>query len=263
MADSFLDKIVAHKKNVVRDKKPYFNKIKETITKTIYSRYGVFKRVLAEPGRVHLIAEVKKASPSKGIIRENFDGIEIAKIYEKSGAAALSILTEEKFFYGKHTLLKTISDTVNIPTLMKDFVIDEGQIYEAFYNGASAILLIMAILSNEQVRYFKEVACSLDMDCLVEVHDQHELDRAIDCGAEIIGVNNRDLTTFDVDIKTSETLIPQIPKQIITVAESGLSSHDDIKRLESIGVNAVLIGETFMREENIEQKVKEVMYGKN
>jgi len=263
VANDFLDKIVAHKKKLVVERKPYYDNIKANIADTTYSRYGLFKRMLSEPGKVHLIAEIKKASPSQGVIRDEFNAEEIAKAYQRAGATALSVLTEEKYFLGKHVFLKKISASIKLPTLMKDFVIDEGQIYEAFYNGASAILLIMAILTDDQVKRFKDVAASMDIDCLVEVHDQVELDRAVYCGAEIIGVNNRDLVTFNVDIKTSEMLIPQIPDGIVTVAESGLKTHEDIQRLEAAGVHAVLIGETFMRAENIEQKVKEVMYGSN
>lgn len=262
MDNDFLTDILVHKRQLNKEKTPFYNQIKKKINESQYSRYSTFKKILARPG-INLIAEIKKASPSKGIIRDDFLVDQIAMVYEQNGAAALSILTEEKYFLGKPTFLKQVSECVNLPLLMKDFFIDEGQIYEAFFLGASAILLIMVILTDDEVKRFKDIATSLDLDCLVEVHNQEELDRAIKCEAEIIGVNNRDLVTFNVDIKTSELLIPQIPDGVVKVAESGLATHDDIRRLEKIGTNAVLIGETFMREKNIGAKVKEVMHGTN
>jgi indole-3-glycerol phosphate synthase len=255
----FLKEIVEYKKELLEIKREYLQMLKKKQSQTSYTRYKLFKRQISKPGKISLIAEIKKASPSKGLIREDFNVETIASDYAKAGAAALSVLTEDKFFHGRPQYLKTVADTCSLPILMKDFMIDELQIYEAKAIQASAILLIAAILTDTQIKDFMRTASALDLDCLVEVHDKEELKRAIDCGAEIIGINNRNLRTFEVDIKTSLELIPLIPKDKVIVAESGLSTYEDIKILKDAGVHAVLIGGTFMREKDISAKVKEVM----
>lgn len=262
MSDSdFLDKILVHKRKVNAEKKEWYAKWKDSIGRQDYRRYRIFQKQISRPGAINLIAEIKKASPSRGLIREEFDLLGIARIYEKHKAAAISVLTEDKYFLGKPIYVKKVSEEVKLPVLTKDFIIDEGQIYEARLNGASAVLLILAILKDAQVKEFLNIAGSLDLDCLVEVHDEKELERALKLDAEIIGINNRNLHTFEVDMKTCERLIPQIPPGKVIVAESGISSHDDVCRLQEVGAHAVLIGETFMREADIGKKVKEVMYG--
>lgn len=257
----FLENIVKYKKEINAKKKGAYQRLKVTLSKNDYSRYSIFKKAISSAGKINLIAEIKKASPSKGLLRADFDVGTIANIYAKGGAAAISVLTEDKYFLGKPLYVKTVSEKVQVPVLTKDFIIDEGQIYEARLNGASAVLLIVAILTDLQIKEFLAVATALDLDCLVEVHNEEELKRALGCGAEIIGINNRNLHTFEVDLKVSETLIPQIPAGKVIVAESGIKSYEDIKRLKEAGANAVLIGETFMREEDIAKKVKDVMQG--
>lgn len=257
----FLKQIVEHKKQLNTAKSSYFDNLKRQMSQTTYTRYRLFSRMISAPGKINLIAEIKKASPSKGLLREDFDVLAIAKTYVDHKAAAMSILTEDRFFMGNPQYIKRVSDDFKVPILAKDFFINEGQIYEARFNGASAILLIMAILSDEEVVDLMDVAHALDLDCLVEVHNQVELDRALGCDAEIIGINNRDLHSFKVDMKTAEALIPQIPKGKIIVAESGISKHEDVLRLKNIGAHAVLIGETFMREKDIGKKVSEIMSG--
>ncbi len=259
MSEDFLKKIVEHKRKVNEDKKEFFKQIRTTLEKSDYHPYHLFKRIISTPDKTNLIAEIKKASPSKGIIREDFDVVDVAKAYSTNGAAAISVLTEEKFFQGKPEFIKAVSNYCSVPILMKDFVIDAGQIYEARYQGASAILLIAAILDDIKLMNFMEIAESLDIDCLIEVHDKHELKRVINIDAQIIGVNNRDLKTFEVDLGVSEGLLPKIPSHIVKVAESGIKTYDDVKRLKSAGANALLVGETFMSEKDIGHKVKELL----
>ncbi|MDP2654812.1 MAG: indole-3-glycerol phosphate synthase TrpC [Candidatus Omnitrophota bacterium] len=262
MDNDFLKKIVEHKQEVNRQKDAYYQSLAKKIKGEKLSRYHIFQRQISQPGQVNLIAEIKKASPSMGLIREEFDVLSIARAYVKNGAAAISVLTEEKYFLGKPRYVAAVSENFPVPVLTKDFILHEGQIHEAFVCGASAVLLIMAILKDEDCRRLLEAAGDIDMDCLLEVHNEAELDRALNAGAQVIGVNNRDLRTFAVDMKICETLIPKIPKGKTIVAESGIRTHADIMALQGMGVNAVLIGETFMRAPDIGQKVREVMSGK-
>lgn len=259
MANDFLEKILVYKRELLAEKKAYYENLKKNIDSAKHTHYHVFKKAISKPGAMNLIAEVKKASPSRGIIREDFDALKIAKIYEKNQAAAISVLTEDKYFLGKSAYLKDISDAVRVPTLMKDFIIHEHQIYEASVCGASAVLLIVAILSNDELKHLTATAHRLGLDCLVEVHDQEELKRALAVDAEIIGINNRNLHSFVVDKTTCERLAVEIPKGKVVVAESGLDSHRDIERLKKLGVHAVLIGETFMKAEDIGGKIREIM----
>ncbi|HNV24040.1 MAG TPA: indole-3-glycerol phosphate synthase TrpC [Candidatus Omnitrophota bacterium] len=263
MEADFLQQIISHKRHIIETKKEYFLKLKDHASCLQTQKYHVFKKSISAPDKISLIAEIKKASPSKGLIRENFDVLSIAKTYEEQGAAGISVLTEDRFFLGSISYLKKVADCVHVPVLAKDFFIDEGQIYEAHAHGASAVLLIMAILKDHEVKQLMNVARSLDVDCLVEVHNREEFLRALDCGAEIIGINNRDLKTFHVDLRVAEELIPQIPKDKVIVVESGIHFYGEVKRFKELGAQAVLIGETFMREQDIAQKIKEVMYGQS
>ncbi|MSQ47430.1 MAG: indole-3-glycerol phosphate synthase TrpC [Deltaproteobacteria bacterium] len=198
------------------------------------------------PGRV-IIAEVKKASPSKGVIRVDFEPLALARTYAANGAAAISVLTEAKFFQGHLDFLRLIRQhEVACPLLRKDFLFDPYQVYEARASGASAILLIVAILSDGQITELSALASTLGLDCLVEVHDEEELTRAINCGVQLLGINNRDLRTFHTTIETSERLVRLVPPGVTVVSESGLSRDEQLTRLEAHGVHAFLIGETFM-----------------
>lgn len=196
---------------------------------------------------ISFICEVKKASPSKGIIAEDFPYLDIAKEYERAGASAISVLTEPKYFKGDNNYLKDIVNEVSIPVLRKDFTVDEYMIYEAKTLHASAILLICAILSDDQLCEYAGIARELGMDALVEAHDEEEVDRAIKSGARIIGVNNRNLKDFSVDVNNSVRLRSMVPDDIIYVSESGIKTPDDISILRNNKTDAVLIGETFMR----------------
>ncbi len=259
MFADFLTTIAKEKLEIIRVKESYYANLKKNLKPIGVTHYELFKKAISKPGQINLIAEVKKASPSAGLIRDEFNALTIATTYAKSGAAALSVLTEDKYFLGRFAYLKQISEEVQLPALMKDFIVHEFQIYEGSFYGASAILLIVAMLSDSQIKDFTQIAHALGLDCLVEVHDDKELDRAIKLGCQIIGVNNRDLRSLKVDVNNCVRMIPRIPKDRIIVAESGLATHDDIIKVKEAGAHAVLIGETFMRSFDIGAKVKEVM----
>src|SRR5450631_3086790 len=215
-------------------------------------------------GSIALIAEVKKASPSAGIICKDFDPVKIAKEYESSGASCLSVLTDEKFFQGSLDYLRQIRAAVKIPLLRKDFIIDERQILEAIEWGADAILLIIAILSDEQLQKFHSLAVEAGLAVLVEVHDEAELERALNISPQLIGVNNRDLKTFKVDLATTERLAATlnscagVPPAML-VAESGIHTRADVERLKQCGAGAILVGESLVKNGDIQSKVRELI----
>jgi indole-3-glycerol phosphate synthase len=259
VAPEYLQKILDHKKRLIKEQETFYAQISRQIDSVDYNRYRLFKKHISQPERINLIAEIKKASPSQGLIREEFDLMAIAQTYVKHSADAISVLTEDKYFLGKPGYIRQVSDQCRIPVLAKDFFIDEGQLFEARYNGASAVLLIVAILSDKRLKELYATASRLDLDCLVEVHDEKELQRALDAGCEVIGINNRDLHTFEVDLKTCERLIPKIPADKVIVAESGIQCAEDVRRLKALGAHAVLIGEIFMRAKDIGKKIDEIM----
>jgi indole-3-glycerol phosphate synthase len=197
---------------------------------------------------VGVIAEVKRRSPSAGAIREEADPVETALLYEKGGASAISVLTDLEYFGGTLGDIERVTSHTKLPVIRKDFIIDELQILEARNAGASAVLLIVRLLGRESLRALRDIAHEAGMVALVEVHDDEELDIAIDSGARIIGVNNRDLDTLTIDLAVSERLIPRIPKGVTAVAESGLRSPDDVRRMADAGADAVLVGEALMRD---------------
>ncbi len=206
-----------------------------------------FYKALDHGGGLRIIAEIKKASPSKGVLRVDFDPVKIALDYASSGASALSVLTDEKFFKGSLTYLRAVRDAVDLPLLRKDFIIDPYQVYESRLYGADALLLIVSALGQDSLAELLALTRSLGMSAVVEVHDEEELGRALDAGSRIIGINNRDLRTFEVDLGVSERLARTLPGGVIAIAESGIGSGRDIKRLRAEGVHVFLIGETFMK----------------
>lgn len=224
---------------------------KEDIRTSKVSFYDALKK----PG-ISYICEVKKASPSKGLIAPDFPYLKIAREYEEAGASAISCLTEPFYFLGSDRYLKEIAETVNIPVLRKDFTVDEYMIYQAKVLGASAVLLICAILNDEQLRSYRMLAGELGMDALVEAHDEEEVTRALDSGANIIGVNNRDLRTFQVDVSNSIRLRKMAPEHVLFVSESGIRTSEDIQKLYENQVDAVLIGETLMRSSDKQAALK-------
>lgn len=216
-----------------------------------------FLNALKKPG-MSFICEVKKASPSKGLIAPDFPYLQIAKEYEAAGADAISCLTEPHWFLGSDEYLKEITAAVNIPVLRKDFTIDEYMVDQARVFGASAVLLICAILSTEQIRTYKARAEELGMDALVEAHNAEEIRTAIDCGAKIIGVNNRNLKDFTVDTENTKRLIDLIPPETVFVSESGIKTASDVAQIAGLGADAVLIGETLMRAADKKAKLSEL-----
>jgi len=218
-----------------------------------------FVKALTTGDGIKLIAEVKKASPSKGVIREDFDPVKIAGIYEESGASCLSVLTEKKFFQGSLDYLGQIRKSVSLPLLRKDFIIDEYQIHEARAFGADAVLLIAACLEKGQMEEYLGIAAGLALDVLVESHTYKELDKSLLAGAQLVGINNRDLFTFTVSLQTTIDLLKDIPDDRIVVSESGIRTRDDVVMLQKAGVDAILVGESLMREKDIGKKVKELL----
>lgn len=216
-----------------------------------------FEKMLKEPG-MHYICEVKKASPSKGVIAEDFPYMEIAKEYEEAGAGVISCLTEPKYFQGRNEYLQKITENVKIPVLRKDFTVDEYMIYEAKVLGASVVLLICAMLDTDTICRYIKICDQLGLSALVEVHDEEEMESAIKAGARVIGVNNRNLKDFTVDIGNSLRLRNQAPKDILFVAESGIKTAEDIRKLKEAKVNGVLIGETLMRSSDKKACLKEL-----
>jgi len=218
-----------------------------------------FAQAINKPRQMCLIAEVKKASPSKGVIRENFVPVEIAKIYEEAGVQAVSVLTEEDFFGGSLNFLAEVKSAVKLPVLRKDFIIEPYQVYESRVNGADAILLIEDLLSREKLIELIGVAKNVGLECLVEVHDEKALKKVLNLKVPLIGINNRDLHTLEIDPKTTEKLFTLIPKDKTVVVESGIKSSQDVLFLKILGVNAVLIGTAFMESADIRRKVEEIM----
>jgi indole-3-glycerol phosphate synthase len=214
-----------------------------------------FQSALQRTG-VGLIAEVKRASPSKGILRDDLDPVHCAQIYQHNGAVAVSVLTEENFFKGSLKDLQTVCEAVSLPVLRKDFIFDPYQVYESRAAGADAVLLIIAILSDALLANLYRLINQLGMAALVEVHDAGELRRALSLSPGVVGINNRDLMTFKVNLDTTALLIPQCPRNLITVAESGIHSRPDVQRLHELGVNAMLVGESIVTADDIGARVR-------
>lgn len=257
----FLDKIVAVKREEVE-------RLKERTSVAALGREIAslpqtrgFRQALVERARrpMGLIAEVKKASPSKGLIRPDFDPVALAAAYERAGADCLSVLTDGPHFQGSNGYLTAVREAVSVPLLRKDFTIDPIHIYEARAIGADAILLIAAILTKAQIRSFLAEAADLGLDAIVEVHDRAELDVALDVGASLVGINNRNLKTFVTDLAVTEELMRHVPADAFVVSESGLSAPTDIERVRAAGARAVLIGEHFMRQPDVAEAVTRLM----
>lgn len=256
-----LDKIYTHKLKEVSETKERISleTLKDRCRKA--SAGGGFGKAIKGNGGVRIIAEVKRASPSAGVIRKDFDYIDIATQYESSGASALSILTDREFFKGDLSYLTDVKEQVKIPLLRKDFLIDPYQIYEARAAGADAVLLIARLLNTEQIDSFLSIAHDLGMECLVEIHNAKELEQVLRTGSNIIGVNNRDLDTFETNLETSLQLRSLIPDGKILVSESGIKSRSDVIKLENAGFDAILVGETLMRSNKISSKMGELLGG--
>lgn len=217
-----------------------------------------FKGVISVPDRISLIAEIKFASPSAGIICKKTDPVTIGKIYEKAGAAAISLLTDKKFFGGDLNHLSRLKKAISLPVLRKDFIIDEVQVRESFLGGADATLLIARILSHRQLKDLRDICHDLGMAALVEVHDRQDIEKAVACGADIVGINNRDLNTFNVSLETTLKLAPLVPEGHIIVSESGVKNKGDLQLLKQAGIQAVLVGTSLMKSKDIGKKAREL-----
>jgi len=218
-----------------------------------------FKNAIHVPNKISLIAEIKFASPSAGIIREDVDPITIGQMYEKAGAAAISLLTDKKFFKGDLNNLPRLKRKMSLPILRKDFIIDDIQVKESFLWGADAVLLIARILSRQQLKRLLELCQDFGLAALIEVHDRDDLEKSMACGAEIIGINNRNLDTFEVDLNTTMHLAPLVPDRCILISESGIHNGRDIRLLKGTGVEAVLVGSALMGSDDPAKKTKELV----
>ena len=260
---NILDKICETTKERIEKEKQKISLVEvrknaESIKNLEKEKYFDFEKAIGKKEKINFICEIKKASPSKGIIAENFDYIEIAKDYQKAGADAISCLTEPHYFLGADEYLKAVKETVNIPVLRKDFIIDEYMIYKSKNIKADAILLIAAVLDKYKLKDYFDIANDLGLSSLFEIHNEVELEKVLNLNPRIIGVNNRDLKTFEVDINNSVRLRKFIPNNIIFVSESGIKCREDIKTLEENKTSAVLIGESLMTKKDKEKEIKKL-----
>ena len=253
-----LQEIIAHKRTEIAKILPLEEKYRHEAALRNDFR-SLYRALDLGSDRLGLIAEVKKASPSVGVITESFDPVNQARLYAQAGASAISVLTDEKFFQGQLSYLTQIRQAVDVPVLRKDFIIHEVQIYEAVIAGADAILLIVAALNDEELVRLQACAHACQLDVLVEVHNREEMDRAIDMEARLIGINNRNLKTFIVDLHTTENLSEDVPEDVLLVSESGIKTPDDARLVQSWGANALLVGEALMRADDVESAVRAMM----
>jgi indole-3-glycerol phosphate synthase len=252
-----LAEIVASKAGEIKRLEPHAADLRRQAL--LRNDFRPFRSALQLGAQVAVIAEVKKASPSAGIIQPDFNPLSQAREYARGGAHALSVLTDEKYFHGHLAYLRQIREQIDLPLLRKDFIVHELQIYESVIAGADAILLIVAALDDPTLRALHDRARACQLDVLVEVHDLAEMDRALELGADLIGINNRNLKTFTVDLAVTEQLSEEIPGDTVAVSESGIKTADDIRRVRACGINAVLIGETLMRAKNVPEKLAELL----
>lgn len=252
---SILTEIVEYKRKSVEQRKKLFplNVLEDKIKHLPKCRS--FKNAISSKSRVNIIAEIKCASPSKGILRADFHPGEISKIYTSSGAAAISVLTEEHYFKGDIGHIALVKENTNLPILRKDFIIDPYQIYEARAFGADAALLIASLLLPAEIENFIEIASLVGLDSLVEIHDEADLEKILPLSCGIIGINNRNLNDFSVDLKTGMNILSHLPKDKIAVIESGIKTRSDIEIFKAMGANSFLIGETFMRSSDIRKTI--------
>jgi len=254
-----LDKIVDNKLKEIAQRK------KEVPLVALKSRIATlaptrdFKKAISSSAKINIIAEIKKSSPSAGLIREYFDPAKLATIYENNGASAISVLIDKKFFSGDPKNLTKVRKASSLPILAKEFIIDEYQIYEARVLGADAILLITRILDREDLRKYLDLASRLDLACLVEIHEEEEWKKIEDLPIDIVGINNRNLTNFKVDLKLSFNLVKKLPSGKIVVSESGIDSRENIDRLREAGVRTFLIGETLLKSKDVGEKLRELL----
>ena len=258
-----LNEILTHKRKEVEELKNRYplRRLQEAVELKNGSSLRNFKKAISDPHRINLIAEIKKASPSGGILREDFQPLRLAAHLEYAGAAALSILTETRFFKGRPSYLKTVRQVTQIPILRKDFILDEYQLYESKLLEADAVLLIASLLTDEELTRFLERTRELGLQTLVEIHTEEDLKKAAGAGADIIGINNRNLQTLEVDVNRAERLLGHVPKEAVVVVESGFNGHDELMKYKSLGISAFLVGTSLMRSRDVALKLQELLKG--
>jgi len=252
-----LQKIIAHKRQELKQQKLLVPLSSLAKKRPLPARD--FRGSITRHETISIIGEIKKRSPSGGQLINDLNPATIARQYEKNRIQAISVLTDQKFFGGNPAHLRAVKNATNLPVLRKDFIIDDYQVHESYALGADAILLIARVLDESELTHFITLAKELGLVCLVEIHTKQDLNKALNCGVEILGVNNRDLDNLEVDITTALKLRPQIPDDHITVCESGIRSREHVLMMQQAGYDAVLIGETLMRAENIEAKIRELL----
>lgn len=254
-----LEEILTHKRRELEEMKLRFplSKVMEGIERSQESRRS-FARIISNGHGIRIIAELKKSSPSGGILREDFNPLQIAELYELAGASAISVLTETLFFSGRPSYLRTVRRVTTLPILRKDFIIDRYQIYESALLAADAVLLIASLLTDEELKTFLAETRALKMDALVETHTEADLKKAIAAGASLIGINNRNLRTLKVRIDAAERLLRHVPKGLPVVVESAIETYEDILRYKSLGVNVFLVGSALMKSDDIVKKLRQL-----
>jgi indole-3-glycerol phosphate synthase len=253
-----LDDIIDHKRREVNEAKER-NPLKALQRRVTAHKPGPFAEAITASDHTCLIAEIKKASPSRGVLRTDFSPRTLARLYAEGGASAISVLTDARYFQGDVSHLSEAKEASRLPVLRKDFIIDEYQIWESGIVGADAVLLIVAALSEKQLVDYVRCASQLGLDALVEVHDRAQLDMALGAGARIIGINNRDLRTFRTDLQVTLQLAPEVPSGHIIVSESGIHTREDVLKVREAGANAILVGEALMASDDIPKKVRELI----
>jgi len=263
MKGTYLKEIIESTKTSISDRKKNFSQTDlesqlSYLEVTRGFRSNLIKSV--QKNSLAVIAEIKKASPSKGLIKENFEPEILARNYEEAGATCLSVLTDQPYFQGSLDHLSLVKESVDLPLLRKDFIVDEYQIYESRYRGADCILLIVAALTQSQLKDYHDLARELTLDVLVEVHTLNETLKAVDIGPNLIGINNRNLETFEVDLENTKHLVKDIPQEILIVSESGIKTREDVQKIFSYGVNIFLVGEAFMTVENPGRELRNIFF---
>ena len=252
MSSILNDIVIRKRKDLIELKKRFpIHRLKKAVEGMDRLPRRGFKKAISQPKKLNLICEIKKASPSAGVIREDFQPLRIASMYEHAGAAAISVLTEPFFFKGRPSYLKTVRQVTQLPLLRKDFLFETYQIYETVLLDADAYLLIASLLTDEELKNLIQIGKNFDMDALVEVHTEEDLKKAIHCGAEIIGINNRNLKTLEVDVNFSKKMLSHIPEGVIKIVESGLKTHDQLVDYKTLGADAFLIGTSLMKSDDI------------
>ena len=259
-----LNEILVHKRKEIEELKLRYplRRLQEAVLARDGTGRRDFRKAISEPHQINLIAEIKKSSPSEGILRENFQPLRLAALLEYAGATALSVLTETRYFKGRPSYLKTVRQVTQIPILRKDFILDEYQLYESKVLEADAVLLIASLLTDEELARFLNRTREIGLEALVEVHTEEDLKKAAACGVEMVGINNRNLQTLEVDVSRAERLLAHVPKQATVVIESGFKNHEEILRYKSLGVHAFLVGTSLMKAHDVVAKLQELIKGK-